>query len=399
LPRWRLLKPLREKTVPSFNGLYYPYIRFRDEGWLKASALYWDTMSRIVPTGHSPEDGDDIKRLEQAGFVRSLDPSGNRISALFIRLLEERGPLLAEKFRIFDHTPDDRLVPIASAKFSHDLASRLHRLGLARLVGRSLCMHELVAAVYMTALAEDMAARFGARPVAANAAEHIAMSGLTVERLISILLIDYEAEDPTHPSRRAQDLRDLVPDVEIEQTMASIAFRIVLPEGAASIPAKDIIDFRKTYTEERGVFQGEIANIIKELDFIRDMQDMAEVQGLLQSEYEKRVAGKLTRLENDMKRAGWDVVDSVMAASFAAPAGLTVALGAMGMTAPAMVAGAATCATGIAYTAWSIMRKRQKSVDNALKPSAESYLYRVKRDLKPKDAIEDIIGTRLSFIA
>ncbi|MFC7266507.1 hypothetical protein [Streptomyces lutosisoli] len=32
-------------------GLYYPYVNFRDERWLKTAALYWPQMARIVREG------------------------------------------------------------------------------------------------------------------------------------------------------------------------------------------------------------------------------------------------------------------------------------------------------------------------------------------------------------
>jgi hypothetical protein len=33
-------------------GVYYPYIHFRDEAWLKVAALYWPKLTRIVPPGY-----------------------------------------------------------------------------------------------------------------------------------------------------------------------------------------------------------------------------------------------------------------------------------------------------------------------------------------------------------
>ena len=40
-------------------GLYHPFIHFKDDDWLKLSALYWDRMARIVPiaTGAIRYDG------------------------------------------------------------------------------------------------------------------------------------------------------------------------------------------------------------------------------------------------------------------------------------------------------------------------------------------------------
>ena len=36
--------------MANFIGLYYPFIHFKDEAWLKAITLYWDRVKRIVPS-------------------------------------------------------------------------------------------------------------------------------------------------------------------------------------------------------------------------------------------------------------------------------------------------------------------------------------------------------------
>ena len=41
--------PDKAANPDSYVGLYYPFIDFRDEGWLKLTALYWDSLRRIVP--------------------------------------------------------------------------------------------------------------------------------------------------------------------------------------------------------------------------------------------------------------------------------------------------------------------------------------------------------------
>ena len=62
--------------MPAFRGLYYPYIHFQDEGWLKTAALYWDSMGRIVSIDTPLDDGDsdEVKRLIDAGFVENQPP-------------------------------------------------------------------------------------------------------------------------------------------------------------------------------------------------------------------------------------------------------------------------------------------------------------------------------------
>jgi hypothetical protein len=70
--------------------LYYPFIHFRDEGWLKLSSLYWDDVSRIVPRSYAPRDSREIRTLEDAGVVRRVDPGAYEpaVSQLFTALLE-----------------------------------------------------------------------------------------------------------------------------------------------------------------------------------------------------------------------------------------------------------------------------------------------------------------------
>jgi hypothetical protein len=56
--------------------LYYPFIHFRDEAWLKLSALYWDDVTRIVPKSYAPRDTRSrpesaLHGVELAGFAQT----------------------------------------------------------------------------------------------------------------------------------------------------------------------------------------------------------------------------------------------------------------------------------------------------------------------------------------
>lgn len=69
--------------MPSI-GLYYPYIHFRDENWVRFAALYWDELHRIVPADDTPEDSLLIQELRQTGgihhggFIKPIDPAEQR---------------------------------------------------------------------------------------------------------------------------------------------------------------------------------------------------------------------------------------------------------------------------------------------------------------------------------
>lgn len=57
------------------NALYYPYIHFQDSTWLKAMALFYSRIYRIVPPNIKPADSTDIKVLMETGEIGcTIDP-------------------------------------------------------------------------------------------------------------------------------------------------------------------------------------------------------------------------------------------------------------------------------------------------------------------------------------
>src|SRR5260370_32699990 len=66
----------REVSMATTFGLYYPFIHFKDDNWLKLSAVYFDKMYRIVPSGYQTEDSDTVKAL--GDFVDHVRPEWAR---------------------------------------------------------------------------------------------------------------------------------------------------------------------------------------------------------------------------------------------------------------------------------------------------------------------------------
>jgi len=76
----------------SYAALYYPFIHFKDDRWLKLSALYWDRIGRIVPSAYRTEDSETVrasgtssKRYVRNGYCRTsplLSESSSRSPAL-----------------------------------------------------------------------------------------------------------------------------------------------------------------------------------------------------------------------------------------------------------------------------------------------------------------------------
>jgi hypothetical protein len=360
----------------AYFGLYYPFIHFRNEGWLKLAALYWDGMNRIVPLGAKLHDSDEVRRLVEAEFIVNRPPyAAHTVAKPFRDLIATHGDALHARFGIAqrDTWPDDRhtrlyapgrdpkLAYVFDEKMDEELLSDLFAHGLVASRSddpRWIGMHPKLVSVYMMALAEAMAPGLAAYPLTDGAFDHVAVSGFTMERLAAALLGQPELAAPTPANAKR----------EVEEAMASLAFSYVMPAAPAHVPAKEIVKLRNTYAEERGLFQAEVARLTADLVNLQDVKDPREIEQHLKAEYVKTLAPRLERLRKGLRSANIDTVEGAMAVSFALPAGLATALVAAGLT----LAAPATATAGIALAAWTIRRKRRKAVDGVLKPSPEA---------------------------
>lgn len=333
-------------------------------------------MKRIVPSGTTLRDSDEIKRLRDDGFVHDEAPGPyvGLVAAPFIELLKAHGEPIQAKYGLhqratwpdathtFFHAPagaDKKLAYVFDAKMDPDLVSNLFEAGLVASRSddpRWIGMHPVLANLYMMALADAMAPRLGARPVTDEVYDHVAISGFSMERLAAALL-----QAPAFP----------VPDrtdQELEIAMASLAFRFVVPRDPATIPAAKLIAFRKQYAEQRGLFQAEVRELTSKLHHLVSVDDTVEVSRQLQAEFEKTLKPRLERLRRQLRENSIDVVESVINVQTDLPALAGAAIAALGLTLSAPL----TTLGGLAVSLFSIFRKKRKADEAALKPSAES---------------------------
>lgn len=58
------------------NALYYPHIALNNAAWIKAMALFYDNVYRIVPDNVIPEDAEELNALLEEGAIgRMIDPA------------------------------------------------------------------------------------------------------------------------------------------------------------------------------------------------------------------------------------------------------------------------------------------------------------------------------------
>lgn len=276
-----------------FIGLYYPYIHFRDDSWLKASALYWDKINRIVPDEMMglTDDSPTVKLLkDELGFIDDIPPDDYQtmiVSDVFAKVVESHSEELQKKFDIskknswpanatrlrgayreqvpagFDH----RVAYVQRAKMSEALSDLLVRLHLAEHLPSFefkkdwYGMHPRLAGVYMTALVQVIAKDGRMYPVPESDEDQIAIVELSLEEMARVLLADSNDEfEPKYKSEQNLTREDL------KKRYVELAFPVVIPKGLDHVDAREIVKLRKdsSYTDTFRAFQQKLNEIASE---------------------------------------------------------------------------------------------------------------------------------------
>jgi hypothetical protein len=375
----------------TYQALYYPFIHFKDDGWVKLTALYWDELGRIVPNGYPTHDSDTVKAL--GSFVKDFPPDWENpeFGKSFATFIAMYGPKLKGKYALsLSHSwpalpeaqrppkpggpsgNNPRLGYIHYKNIDEDVYGILKESGLASTDDRGenwIGMHPRLAWVYMTALAEQIAGERGRRPLTDETRDHMALSGLSTERLAHALLEDVSLVDamPT--------------ETEIETMLVSVAFQAIVPKDLAGLSVDKVLEFREKYPNERESFQSAVAGLLKGTEWLKSISDRNVLEERLHDEYDKIWATKLKELREKLNDVGIDTMLICFNMKAMLPAGVAGAAAACALPLNPIAAGAA----GLALGAIPVLRDKRKSAVDALKASPVSYLYRMEQNLKPID--------------
>lgn len=389
--------------MSTYQALYYPFIHFKDDKWVKMAALYWDKLGRIVPYDYPTDDSETVRAL--GSIVTNLRPDWVRpeFGKSFLDFIVQYGPKLKAKYALSlrDTWPmlpererppkpggpsgnDMRLGYIFYEKMSRDVYTAMRESGLASTDRRGeqwIGMHPRLAWVYMTALAEQLSAERGLRPLTDQTRDHLALSDLSTERLAHALLEDVSlvGVGPTA--------------TEIETTLVSIAFRAVVPKDLGALSIDKILAFRDKYPNERTSFQNAVADLLKSREWLKSITDPHVLEQRLRDEYDKVWDVKLRELSEKLTEVGIDTMFSCFNLKAALPAAAVGAAAALALPLNPIAAGTA----GLALAAIPSLRDKRKAAREALKASQVSYLYRMEQDLKPLDLWSKIKKRSLQF--
>lgn len=404
-------------------GLYYPFIHFRDERWLKTAALYWRELARVVPRGYPLADSRTARVLcEELGFVRPVDPAetARQVAPLFLSVLARHGGALraagyaaspawgawgrhsaGDSFnpappltwgRAARHNRVSARAGVAASyeeEFTPELREVLMECGLAADVrrtpglqerqslvyGRWMAMDARLTWVYKCAFVEVLARQGRYTPTTDQPDAHLASDGWDADRIAQSLL-----DAPgVAPAARPDDLTDAV---------GLLAIRLAVPAGMDNIPVEKIVKLRQEHREEFAAFNAVVAQTVEEL--------RQELSGVTLQEarvrdvrlaVEDRFDRPLQALRKAMRAQGMGTVYGLANVKFDVPALMSLAGTAAGGFLDHPVAGAAA---GAALGFMNVRHTHKQQVQGLKSANPAAYLLSVQRGLKPQSLLRQI---------
>jgi hypothetical protein len=376
--------------MANFIGLYYPFIHFKDEAWLKTIALYWDQVKRIVPKGYPTKDTETVMRLtDELGLIENVPPSPDDewpVRDEFVTFIDAHAPALRARYGLQNRhlwsidaigskaapeNSDRRLAYVHLAKVWDGLKRTLVDTGLAE-IGRGkdenwIGMHPQIANIYMMALAQHMTRGRGWHPITDETLDQLAVSGFSIDR-ISRALLDDENLAGEEPSPQ-----------EIRVLLANLCLENVIPKSVTDVPVEKIIALRKDHETEFTAFQQFVADFKLEAINLAGVTDRKALAEHLELHYQKMVKPRIDEVRKVFKLARVDTATSVLNLNFVVPATIGGVATALGFAADPVLGGIAGFSLGVIPT---IQKRREEA--EAVLGTPGAWLLRVEEGLKPE---------------
>ncbi|MFJ4901116.1 DUF6236 family protein [Streptomyces sp. NPDC088727] len=380
-------------------ALYYPYIHVRDERWLKAAALYWPRIARVVPQGYPIADTDTARVLDdELGLIVPVPPdaAARTVAPVFLEVLDAHhdrlvaalgGPVA--RSRIGDatiapyagarHQVNAGLAAVHRDEMAAGLGDALISAGLAVEATRAspgggpllhwIAMHPRLAWIYKCVLSAQIAETGQFTPATDQDDAHLSLHKWSGDLLLSAL-----AGTP-HDDGALPDPTDAV---------GLLAIRTVLPRDLDAVAAGRIAAVRHRHRAEFEAFHAAVGDVV---DLLRDrLADVSLPAAQLQYtaiEVERRFDTPLMELRNALKGARIDTVFSAANLKFDLPAGIA-AVGGGALAGQPLIGAAVGAAFGLSAVRRTAGRDRG---DLRADAPVASYLLSVEQALAPRSLL------------
>jgi len=262
------------------HALYYPYINLTNKNWLKYAFLFWDKISRIVPSTIAPSDNEDVIKIRyETGFIEDYPPEDWVVSDAFRSFSEFlEGFIHSNRFyrhfrrnfenddceyeyrhrRRFRDDPDFRRSFLRSVtqsqgsylhvqKLDRRLKEKLFDIGLA-IPGENewedwVRIDNEIGFIYMSYLAKVIS-KDRSLPIVTDVEEFFATSSSFEPKIFR----DYNAE--------------------FEYKLGNILIASFIPKDINRVPFDKLIDIREKYSSERTEFFNTISALCQNIPTI-----------------------------------------------------------------------------------------------------------------------------------
>ena len=390
-------------------ALYYPYIHFRDEEWLKSAVLYWPRIARMVPVRSGPRDSPLVQALCDDGVIVNVHAGGvtAEVSREFGRFVSKYRGSLANSYSLdeevivsattvgshgyygqreaifqtqninsaapFNRKPNELdYVWIDEDVMEESLVSLLTGLHLVerRLTKDGmpwLAMNRHLASVYKCALADRVARLNSMQVVTDQPREHAVLNGWTVETIAQALLRD----DPPESGEFSN----------VAEVFALLAIRTVVPDlSKASI--QQILEVRKHLQPEFFAFRNYLTSLSDKLIDIANIPDTSVRIARLEILADQEIRPKVNALEKQIAKARMEPLSAVLSLKSLTPPAIVAAAGLQAGLSPLTTASAAIAACFI-----SSLRASRAKIDFESSSSPIAYLLGLRRQLTPERSV------------
>ncbi|MCF8383728.1 MAG: DUF6236 family protein [Chlorobium sp.] len=251
------------------HALYYPHINLTNKNWVKHALLFWDNISRIVPSSVEPADNEDITSINyHTGFIKDYSPENYDTSNTFNRFSEQLRHILEsdhffhdryferdrhgrhymrdynERRSFYSNMVKSTGTYIHVMKIDPRMKEYLFDIGIA-IPGENqyedwIKIDNEIGLLYMTFLAKSISKK-KTLPIVTD-----------VEQSFSAA-IQFE-------TKINSDYKN-----EFEYRLGNLLIETVVPNKINAVPLDKIIDIRENYSHERIAFFNEVSNLANSL--------------------------------------------------------------------------------------------------------------------------------------
>lgn len=223
------------------HALYYPYINLTDKNWIKHALLFYDKISRIIPTSLEPQDSETVIEIKyNSNFINDYHPDRYDTSSTFNEFAKIiTHPIFRERINLHPLSYSKGTF-IHIEKLDYQLKEVLIREGYASpgTYGFEdwLIVNNDIGMLYMTFFAKTISKRT-LMPVVTDV-ELLFSASMKFEPIINS---DYKGE--------------------FEYRLGNLLIETVVPKKINNVSIDKIMDIREKYSDERTTFFNEISNL------------------------------------------------------------------------------------------------------------------------------------------